>query len=208
MDKNDEQCYNVNSNRQTFSEDTDMDRIFLNDRWEQLSLNGGIPHFGYYHRYRNPDGSINPEFYSDAISGLVLDLKEKKENALNFFYSAIDHDINHGITLCVVPSHTSGKSNTSGIAVLAHRLASDRRIDKVDFLLRDKTIDKLATGGERDVSVQRESIVTNPDTSISGDVVLLVDDVTTSGNSLKACRDILVEAGAKRVAMFALAKSI
>lgn len=184
------------------------DTIFTNESWEQVSLNGGIPHFGYYHRYRNRDGSVNPEFYSDAISGLVLDLKEKKENALNFFFSVIDPYIAKGISICVVPSHQASPVNRSGIAILAHRLASNGRIDKVNLLLRSKAIDKLATGGERNTGIQRSSITLNPEFSAYGNVVILVDDVTTSGNSLHACKDILEEAGVRRVAMFALAQSI
>ena len=65
------------------------------------------------------------------------------------------------------------------------------RLHKTNFIIRIKTVDKLATGGERDISVQKASLGVNPEMSISGDVVLLVDDVTTSGNSLRACRDIL-----------------
>lgn len=43
---------------------------------------------------------------------------------------------------------------------------------------------------------------------ISGDVVLLIDDVTTTGNSLYACKEILLQAGADTVEMFALGKAI
>lgn len=50
--------------------------------------------------------------------------------------------------------------------------------------------------------------MTNPELSIDGDVILLVDDVTTSGNSLSACKELLLSHGASRVAMFALGKSI
>ena len=32
-------------------------RIFTNDDWEQLSKTGAIIQFGYYHRYRLPNGS-------------------------------------------------------------------------------------------------------------------------------------------------------
>lgn len=44
--------------------------------------------------------------------------------------------------------------------------------------------------------------------SIEGDVVLIVDDVTTSGASLEACRNILLEHGARRVAMLALGQPV
>lgn len=182
--------------------------IFLNEYWEQMSLNGDIPHFGYYHRYWNKDGTVNKNFYSDAISGLILDLKEKKENALNFFYSVINPLIAGNITICVVPSHRASQKNTSGIAILARRLASNGRIDKVDYLLRSSTVHKLSTGGERDQNIQKKTISVNPDLHVDGDVILLVDDVATSGNSLNACKSILMEHGASRVAMFALAKSI
>ena len=43
---------------------------------------------------------------------------------------------------------------------------------------------------------------------ITGDIVLLMDDVTTTGNSLYACKEILIQAGAEHVEMFALGRAI
>ena len=40
------------------------------------------------------------------------------------------------------------------------------------------------------------------------DIVLLMDDITTSGNSLYACKNILIESGADTVEMFALGKTV
>ena len=45
----------------------------------------------------------------------------------------------------MLPSHTKGETNESGIAELARRLAQNNRIDKVNYLIRNKTIDKLAS---------------------------------------------------------------
>lgn len=101
-----------------------------------------------------------------------------------------------------------GIVNDSGIAQLARKLAGNGRIDKVDYLIRTKTIDKLAYGGSRDIRVQLDSIGINPNMTIDGDVVLIVDDVTISGASLEACKEILLEHGAKRVAMLALGQSV
>lgn len=43
---------------------------------------------------------------------------------------------------------------------------------------------------------------------MEGEVVLLMDDVTTSRNSLKACKKILLDSGAEKVSMFALGQTI
>ena len=173
-------------------------RVFINDEWENISLNGEILSYGYYHRYWNPDGTVNPEFKKDLISGKILDLKEKNQ---------LDGEICDDITICVVPSHMAGTSNESGIAVLARRLASSNRIDGVNYLIRTKTVDKKAYGGNRNREVDKSSISITTN-KVSGSVILLVDDVSTSGNSLKVCRDILLKNGAERVAMFAIGKSV
>lgn len=184
-----------------------MCKVFLKDEWEKYSLEGGIVRVGTYHRYWLPDHSVNPEFRKDMMSGFILDVKECKETGLRFFYNQLNGVIADGISVCVVPSHKHSETNQSGIARLARMLARQNRIDKVDCLLRKKTIDKLANGGSRSEQVQRESLMLNPEMGISGDVILLVDDVTTSGISLKICRELLIEAGAERVAMLALGKS-
>lgn len=46
------------------------------------------------------------------------------------------------------------------------------------------------------------------DVDISGEIILLMDDVTTTGNSLYACKEILLQHGAKSVKMFALGKAV
>ena len=180
--------------------------LFYNEDWEEISDNGQVVLCGFYHRYWNPDKTRNQAF--DMFSGRILDVKEKKEKGIIYFYQQLDDEICKGVTVCVVPSHTKGEHNDSGIAELARRLARNGRVDKVDYLIRKKTIDKLAYGGSRDIQVQLDSIGINENMSIEGDVVLIVDDVTTSGASLEACRNILLEHGARRVAMLALGQSV
>lgn len=74
-------------------------------------------------------------------------------------------------------------------------------------MIRTKTVDKKAYGGNRNREVDKSSISITTN-KVSGSVILLVDDVSTSGNSLKVCRDILLQNGAERVAMFAIGKSV
>lgn len=183
-----------------------MERIFYNEIWEDASENGQVVLCGFYHRYWNLDKTRNQAF--DMFSGRILDVKEKKERGISYFYQQLDEEICKNVTICVVPSHTEGNKNDSGIAELARRLAQNGRIDKIDYLVRTKTIDKLAYGGSRDIRVQLDSLDVNPDMTVEGDVILIVDDVTTSGASLEACKEILLEHGARRVAMLALGQSV
>lgn len=69
----------------------------------------------------------------------------------------------------MVPSHTKGETNESGIAELARRLAQNNRIDIVNYLIRNKTIDKLAYDGSSDIRVQIGSIGVNPNMTVEGD---------------------------------------
>ena len=87
-------------------------------------------------------------------------------------------------------------------------LAANGRDNKVYFLRRSNSINKLAKGGSRNLSVNMQSIDTVEDIAISADIVLLMDDVTTTGNSLYVCKEILLNRGAANVEMFALGKAI
>lgn len=183
-----------------------MKRIFYNENWEEVSKSGQVVLCGLYHRYWNLDRTHNQAF--DMFSGRILDVKDKKERGIAYFYQQLDEEICENVTICVVPSHFECDKNDSGIAELARRLAKNGRIDKTNYLIRTKTIDKLAYGGSRDIQVQLDSIDVNPDMTVEGDVVLIVDDVTTSGASLEACKEILLKGGASRVAMLALGQSV
>ena len=100
------------------------------------------------------------------------------------------------------------KKTESGIGKLAEKLAENKRINKVYFLQRTKSIDKLAWGGRRDKQIHLETISTVENMDITDNIILLMDDVTTTGNSLYACKEVLMEKGAKQVEMFALGKAI
>ena len=178
--------------------------VFCNEEWNNT---GDIVVYSNYHKYwLDRERKIkNPLF--DVFSGRILDLKNGKESAVEYFFNLIDCEICKDVTICVVPSSNSENIDT-GMTKLAEKLAQNGRKDKVHFLVREKTIDKLATGGNRSWFIHMDSIGTLQDESITGEVVLLMDDVTTTGNSLYACKEILLANGAKNVEMFALGKAI
>ena len=107
---------------------------------------------------------------------------------MKYFYNLINEEICKDVTICVVPSSDADKKE-SGIWMLGEMLAADGRKNKVYYLQRTKSIDKLAYGGCRDRQVHMKTISTVDSIDINGDIILLMDDVTTTGNSLYACRE-------------------
>ena len=178
--------------------------VFVNEAWNQT---GDIVVYSNYHKYwQNKELRIkNP--YFDVFSGRILDLKEGKQSAVKYFYNLINEEICKDVTICVVPSSDADKKE-SGIGMLGEMLAADGRKNKVYYLQRTKSIDKLVYGGCRDRQVHMKTISTLDSIDINGDIILLMDDVTTTGNSLYACREILMKKGAKTVKMFALGKAV
>ena len=178
--------------------------VFVNEKWNNT---GEIIVYSNYHKYwLDKERQIkNPLF--DVYSGKILDLKSGRDSAIEYFYNLLDCEINKAVTICVVPS-SNAENVVTGMTKLGKKLASNGRNDKVNYLIREKSIQKLALGGNRSEAVHYNSIGIDPNTSIQGDVVLLMDDVTTTGNSLYACKEILLANGAEHVEMFALGKAI
>lgn len=179
--------------------------VFTNESWNDTNE---IVIYSNYHKYwlDREHGIKNPLF--DVFSGKILDLKEGKLGAIRYFYNLITTEICNDVTICVVPSSDEHKKQT-GMTMLGEMLAQDgNRINKVYYLQRTTSIDKLAMGGNRNKQVHLNSITTLDEMDIQGDVVLLMDDVTTTGNSLYVCKEILLSRGASKVEMFALGRAI
>lgn len=150
-------------------------------------------------------GELNPNF--DRISGLILDVKEGKDSGIDYFYSILNDLLMPEIAIVTVPSHDPD-NKTNGIRKLAQRLAQMKnRIDATSCLVRYKKIQKLAHGGNRDFQVHLESILVQDLHLVRGRNVLLLDDVTTTGNSLLACKHLLIQHGVMNVQCYALGKT-
>ena len=162
-------------------------------------------YFTKYKPYR-VCGAKNPDF--DRNSGLILDLKEGKEFAINWAFNMINPYLGKSFAITVVPSHDSLKME-SPIKTLARRLvqAEPSRIDATGCLVRHTTIPKLAYGGDRSIDTHLKSIkVINPQI-IQGIPVLVIDDVRTTGNSLSACVQLVKNFGAYIVKALAVSQT-
>lgn len=172
---------------------------------EEMNESGSVYHFVTYYPYRI-QGMKNPDF--DKNSGLILDFKEGKEQALEWAYGLVHPWLNKDFAICIVPSHEAGKTESPLIDFTELIVNSDSsRIDASHCLVRHTTIPKLARGGDREIQVHLNSIRVEDKTLIKGEQVLLLDDVRTTGNSLEACMQLLRSAGARLVRAISIAQT-
>jgi predicted amidophosphoribosyltransferase len=173
---------------------------------QELNKKTNTIYFIDYHPYRIC-GIRNPCF--DQQSGLILDFKEGYKHALEWAYSLINPCLGRNFAITIVPSHDTEKID-SPIKRLGKRLcaADSTRIDATDCLVRHTTINKLAHGGDRSLEVHFESIRVEQPELISGNQVLVLDDVQTTGNSLNACVQLVCNAGATVVRSLSIARTV
>jgi predicted amidophosphoribosyltransferase len=143
-----------------------------------------------------------------AHSGRILDLKDDKAGAPEHFAEMIEPELSDDIVIVTIPSHDPAKP-PGGLQKLAARLAEKgNRVDGSRCLVRTQKHDKLAHGGDRSKDSHLKSMEVRNTHLIKGKNVLLLDDVTTSGNSLEAGSDLLLKAGARFVRRAAIGKTI
>ncbi|MCC8966718.1 hypothetical protein H8A95_31435 [Bradyrhizobium sp. Pear76] len=182
-----------------------MKRWFLSDFKEfgddEISAFGEYMPWGR-HKAMGGDGSNYPTY-----SGKILDLKDKKDRGIVYFFNLIEPIIRKDVALVTVPSHDPQKA-INGIRELAQRICiDDPRIDATEVLIRQKPVAKLANGGSRDKDNHLKSIIVKSPNLIRGRRVLLLDDVVSTGGSMRACRELLLSAGARAVHCAALGKT-
>ena len=155
-----------------------------------------------WHKMEGGDRSNYPDF-----SGRILDLKEGQKSAVRYFSEQVESELGEGFAIAVVPSHDPAKPGL-GLARLAAMLAENgNRIDASGSLVRTEKIKKLAHGGDRRIEVHLRSITVRRPELVEGRNVLLLDDVTKTGNSLMSCRKLLLDAGAIAVQCVALGRT-
>jgi len=155
----------------------------------------------------------NPDF--DYDSGRLLCLKAggfgTARHYMGLVMEANDSLLSSGnAAVCVVPPHRVGYCTRDGIGLVAHELCKERPEvgNARRCLYRHTEIRKLSGGGERSLQVHLDSIRVSHRDLIEGRDILLLDDIATTGLSLRACRLLLLRAGAASVTMFAIARTV
>jgi predicted amidophosphoribosyltransferase len=134
---------------------------------------------------------------------------ENSEDNIGYFFNRLDPILKKGFPIAIVPSHDPDERNW-GLIKLVRRLSSAGRIDASSCLVRTVKIDtqhNLKEGERKKLKRHLDSIEVRDEALIKSKVVLLLDDIVTTGASLMACKKLLLEAGASEVICVALGKA-
>ena len=76
------------------------------------------------------------------------------------------------------------------------------------MLIRTRDVPKAAHGGPRDQSLHEETIQVTDPSKVKGKVVYIIDDVWTTGSTLRACASLMHKAGASDVKLPVFGKTV
>ena len=175
------------------------DELAINDTSPTNPFRLGI----YYPKWlRGKEKILNP--YHDQFSKKILDLKRNSESRIDYFMQELNPRMGSNFAIVVVPS--SDPEKQQGIRTLGIKLANAApgRVDANGCLVRTRS---LPEEYKRDINYQLQSINVTDTDLITGRKVLLLDDVSTSGISLEACKKLLLDAGAVEVQCAVLGKT-
>lgn len=162
----------------------------------------------------NPADQASAVVYDDVSRKLILALKYGDRLDLapllsRLMYNAGRDVLQNADLLTGVPLHwkrmLSRKYNQS--VVLSAELSKMSGVPmNPELLKRIKSTPKQGTFKERFENV-RNAFVFNPENDVRGKIIVLTDDVVTTGATAEACARVLTKAGAKEVRLLTFAKA-
>ena len=141
------------------------------------------------------------------FSGRIIGLKGNQIEDLQWYADKLSSVLSGNFVAVAVPSSQKGKK--SPMSDLVDLLSAKHHITNASSCLRRvKSIKKLARGNNRDVSVHLGSISIESPELLDGKNILLLDDIISTGNSLRACEQIIRKySNPSTILKFALGKT-
>lgn len=138
---------------------------------------------------------------------LLAALNEERQWPLKRLFALLDPMLEPGIALVVVPPHRAYQAFWP-LRTLARQIAEHERIDATSCLVRHTSIRRITFGGPSTRALHRQTVRVENAELVSGQRVLLLDDIARSGASLRACQELLYEAGSAFVQAVALGQVV
>lgn len=165
--------------------------------------------YDYHKKWMDKERRVlNPKF--DAISGDLLKVKGNDYKQVERFAGILKNLLNpnNEVVICVMPSHQMGLQ-PSGIRTIATRICGGNLINGTNCVIRSRDTSASHTSGmRRTYADELGSLSVQNNDLIRGKPILLLDDVTTTGVSFRAGKELLTQAGASMVICLALGMTV
>ena len=111
--------------------------------------------------------------------------------------------------ICTVPGHEQTKNISNGVfKILKQVKINQNLIIRNTLIQRKHTVEKKAISNNlRDYKIDMESLTIEFNFDVKNKKIVVIDDITTTGSSLIACKNILMDAGAANVVLLAFGKT-
>ena len=172
-------------------------------------------YFPYWVKDENGNKIRNPRWTKEC--GFILDIKEngqKCNNAKNWALPQLLEVIRKKVVaparinvVCIVPGHVANSVSPALVDLSRTMAARLQAIAYPTLVQRIHTIEKLAYGANRAEHVHYQSMQVSDPGAVQGQTVLLIDDVRTTGNSMKVASMLLEQAGARVVHRIAIGQT-
>ena len=171
------------------------------------------PLSGYMITYHPYHGGKNDKY--DTDSKALFYLKQgwlsgkQKDDFVGRIKDWIRLSVNEAnVVVAIAPGHTEGlPSSNNFLYGILSSLKIQNMIFRGDLLVRTKEVIKSTDGGNRSQKEHEETIKVSSSDAVKDKHVYIFDDIYTSGATLLACKNVVLNAGAANVRIFAVGKT-
>ena len=154
---------------------------------------------------------LTSAYEQDRFSEMLLGLKKKNRTSLDYFMNKLACLRNLDFYVCTVPGHDPKKS--TGIDKLAARMSEEMLCGKLfQHLRRKRKVARqhfLSKSEKRSPGEEAKTLKLTSPEKFEGKRVLLIDDITTSGGTIKGAKKFIVgNTDAKEVQVLVLGKTM
>ena len=123
-------------------------------------------------------------------------------------------EIEGPVTIAIAPGHEKNASPSGFMHDIVEALVAQGKVnDGQKQLIRTKTVPKQSrTPGLRNPDTHKGTIKLNEDKDVNvnntGQTVIILDDVCTSGSTLQVCAEVILQSKPKDVKLFTIGKTV
>ena len=187
-------------------------------RYEDRGIDKYMIHFEPHRGGTNPKQDNDSQTLIFLKGGTVYDPRRRNDFCgrikqwLSEYLQSVIKEVGKAssIVLLTVPGHKKDSQPKEFMRDTIREVLQEHKFADVKsgHLRRKETVPKSTEGGPRYESTHRNSIEVVNSELVKDKTVIIIDDVWTSGSTLRACASLVKDAGARDTKMIAVGKTV